>query len=125
MSEAFDPAPTMPQPQFDFGPRNDGTPKGLGFFGPLNGTNGDIVTELAHGVETDGQEIEIPYIVPTLTYDELQWLLSGGEATPEIRDKAWNHAKERWRQGRSQWAEPGELYAPPTPPPPPQPAPLW
>ena len=89
--------------------RPDGTPKGNGFLGPLQRPDGNISTELSIGVDIGGQEALIPSIVPTLTKEELDSLLAGGEMTPEIVDKATKHAQERMSQGLSPFASEGEL----------------
>jgi len=95
-----------------YGNRTDGTPKGTGFFGELQRPDGKVSTELAIGVNFDGQEVEIPSLVPTLTQEEIDYLLSGGKPTPEIVQKAVVHAKQRMTQGRSPFAEEGEQRPP-------------
>ncbi len=92
----------------DFGKRIDGTQKGLGFFGPLQRPDGDISTELSIGVGFDDRETEIPLLVPTLNQQEIDFLLSGGEATQEITGKAVSNARQRIGQGLSPFAQEGE-----------------
>ncbi len=91
-----------------WGTRANGTPKGKGYFGTLQRPNGEISTELSVGVDFDGRETEIPSLVPTLTQEEINYLLAGGKPTKEIMDKAFEHAKQRIFQGKSPFAEEGE-----------------
>lgn len=99
------------------GLRRDGTEKGNGYFGPLKRPDGDISTELSIGVEFDGKEMEIPTLVPTLTQDEINYLLSTApekiqESNPEmyqsIEQKAVDHAKKRMGEGKDVFAEKNE-----------------
>lgn len=92
--------------QGPYGLRNDGTQQGSGYFGELQmqDGSGNVATELSIGVEMDGREVEIPTIVPTLTKEELNHLLQGGEPTPQIIDKAVQHARERMAQGLNPFA---------------------
>ncbi len=88
--------------------RVDGTNKGLGFLGPLKRPDGKISTELSIGVEFNGRETEIPSLVPTLTKGEIEHLLGGGKPTDGIVDKAVAHAKKRFKEGKSPFAQKGE-----------------
>ena len=88
-----------------YGNRADGTKKGQGFFGPLNRPDGKVSTEISIGVEFDGKEIQIPTMVPTLTEEELQYLLDGNQPTSGIVQKAIDHAKMRMRAGQSPFLE--------------------
>ena len=91
--------------------RVNGTQKGLGYFGPLKRPDNDISTELSVGFndpEFGGKETEVPLLVPTLTRQEINHLLSGKEATPEILRKAKEHALLRIGGGKSPFAEIGE-----------------
>jgi len=88
-----------------YGDRADGTQKGRGYFGELERPDGNISTELSIGVSFDGQETEIPLLVPTLSSEEVEYLLSGKEATKEIVKKAVDHAKLRMRDGKSPFAD--------------------
>jgi len=78
--------------------------KGLGYFGQLKRPGGGISTELSIGVSIDGEEIEIPALVPTLTKKEIDYLLVGNEPNEEIIRKAVAHAKKRKVGGRSPFA---------------------
>ena len=99
-----------------YGMREDGTPKGLGFFGKIQNTaNPDKVsTELSFDFDVDGQNILAPLMVPGLTKKELDWLLSGKQPTAEIYNKAQEFALQRLREGKSQWAAPDERHPVPT-----------
>lgn len=105
-------------PKTDYGLREDGTPKGEGYFGPIGRRNGHgaISSELSITVEWDGKEHLIPTMVPTLTRDELMYLLSTdpsnlrGPMMDRIEAKAVEFARKRLKQGKSVWSEPGEFF---------------
>lgn len=104
------PPPASPPPaQGLLGNRVDGTPKGYGFLGLLQRPDGDWSTELSVGVEIDGNEVEIPLLVPTLTKSEQAWLLSADlgkmDVPQEILDKAISHARKRIQGGLSPFAD--------------------
>ena len=97
-----------------YGLREDGTSKGNGFFGPLRSTNpdypqGTVSTEINASMEIDGEEVLFPLLVPTLNRKEIEHLLSGEKPTQQIYDKALAHAEQRLRQGKSPFAEDGEV----------------
>ena len=94
--------------------RNDGTKKGNGYLGPLKRPDGMVSTEISVGVNFDGQEREIPLLVPTLTQKEIDHLLSGAKETPEILRKAVDHAQKRLSQGKSPFADASESPNPDT-----------
>ena len=80
--------------------REDGSLKGQGFLGPLvSPRTGMTSTELSIGVNIGGKETSLPLLVPTLDQGEINYLLAGNKATPEIIDKAVAHAKQRMQQG--------------------------
>jgi uncharacterized membrane protein len=101
----------------DYGNRPDGSAKGMGYFGELKRSNGDISTEISVGVGMDGKEMEIPLIVPTLTKKELNYLLSTDVESKtfftnmpsSIMDKAYEHAKTRIKSGMSPFADEDEM----------------
>jgi len=95
----YAPAPEMKTP--DYGTREDGTPKGPGWLGELKRPDGAVSTELSIGVNIDGKEIQIPSLVPSLTEQEINSLLSGGEITDAIVKKAVAHAKPLISRGKS------------------------
>lgn len=104
----------------NYGLRNDGiTQKGEGYFGSLNRYDvpGSHSSELTVGVtgrelygegHTYDEIIDVPSFVPTLTQEELDYLLSGGQITPQIRQKALEFARRRLQEGKSIFAEPNE-----------------
>jgi hypothetical protein len=93
--------------------RADGTPKGQGFFGVLPRPDGKVSTEISIGVNLDGNEVEIPTLVPTLTEHERQWLLTHDVSDPKalppaIVEKATAFARERLAAGKSPFAQADE-----------------
>lgn len=104
--------PAEPQASPGYGLRQDGTEKGTGFLGELKRPDGGVSTEISVGVDYGSGEKEIPTLVPTLTEDEKNYLLGGGEPTKAIIDKAVQHAISREEQGLSPFAGPGESPAP-------------
>ena len=88
--------------------REDGTPKGKGYFGELARPDGKVSTELSIGVNLNDKETQIPALVPTLTKKEIDYLTGGGEVTPEIKQKAVDFATQRISQGKSPFAHPDE-----------------
>jgi hypothetical protein len=98
--------------QASYGNRPDGTPKGKGFLGELKTTNGDVMTELSFSVELDGKEVLMPAIVPTLSKSEIKHLQETQEITPEIQNKAVDHAMGRIKEGKSPFYEEGEQDKP-------------
>lgn len=92
-----------------YGLREDGTPKGNGYFGAMKRSDGDVSTELSLGVDIDGKETSVPALVPTLSNDEKQWLLTNdlsdpSTIPPEIIQKATDYAKGRIGAGQSPFA---------------------
>ena len=86
--------------------------KGRGYLGTIPTTEVMPMTELSSSFELDGQVIQHPLIVPTLTAQEIQLLQMGGEPTPEIYTKAQQFALDRIRQGMSPFATPQDLRMP-------------
>lgn len=80
------------------GYRENGSPKGTGYFGPLALVDEEEIytAELPSKI---GTGVLIPLVVPTLTRAELTHLVAGGRSTPTIKDKAWAHAQHRLAQG--------------------------
>lgn len=98
--------------------RVDGTKKGNGFLGILKRPDGGVSTEISIGVNIDGKETEIPTLIPTLSKDERDYLLSTPvdkirEANPKlysvIEQKAVDHAKQRLAKGRSPFVDAGDF----------------
>lgn len=97
-----------------YGLRNNGVAKGLGYYGQLPGlgeNKGYIMTENSIGINMDGQELEIPTIVPTLSKKELELILSGG-MNDSIISKSIEHAKKRLSAGLSPFANPKDIIIP-------------
>ena len=97
--------------------RGDGTLKGLGFYGPIDLPNGSVATEFAMSVaeitDEQGNEIEFPTLVPTLTQAELALMVNdiipNNKPIPDaIRRKAVMWAKKRIADGKSPFAYPDE-----------------
>ena len=94
--------------------RTDGSKKGNGFLGVLpikypDGSTG-VATEYSVGVNMDGQEVEVPTLVPTLTPEETNLMVTdvipGRKQVPEsVMRKAIEHARERIGQGLSPFAD--------------------
>jgi hypothetical protein len=104
--------------------RPDGSQKGLGFFGLLKRPDGKVSTEISIGLDVGGKEINVPLLVPSLTFEELSYLLQSNTDSkdflknlpPSIMEKAYNHAQERIKAGISPFALPNEVFKPPIAP---------
>lgn len=92
----------------DMGKRMDGSRKGYGFFGPLLGSDG-VSTELSFDFDFGGQNIHAPLLVPGLSREEINHLLSGQQPTEAIYGKAVQHALSRRLVGRNPFASPTDL----------------
>jgi len=103
------PGAAQEKPTQNYGMRNDGTPKGTGYFGelPMTDGSGAIATEMSIGIEFGGVETEIPTLVPTLSDEQKQWLLAGNDARKrkDIVNVATAHARARHKAGKSVWAD--------------------
>lgn len=93
--------------------RADGSDKGQGFLGLLKRPDGRVSSEISVGVEIDGQEREIPTLVPTLSQDQLDYLMTHpvgeGHPLPEaIIQKAVDFARQRLARGLSPFAGPND-----------------
>ena len=99
----------------DYGKRPDGTPKGIGFFGEIKRPDGMVSTELSAGFNFGRGETLAPLLVPTLTREEIDHLISGKQPTTLIFNKAADFAKKRLGEGKSPFAAEGELYPMPEP----------
>lgn len=96
-----------------WGNRADGSAKGDGFLGVLQRPDGKVSSEISIGVNIDGKEIEIPTLVPTLSAQEKNWLLTNDVSDPSriprtIQDKAVAFARTRIAAGQSPFAQAGE-----------------
>lgn len=93
----------------NYGKRADGTKKGSGWLGEIRLPNGDVATEYSIGVGLDGQDIEIPTLVPTLTQEEVAMMrddiIPNNKPIPDdIKNKAVAHARQMMSEGKSVWA---------------------
>ena len=91
--------------------RPDGSLKGSGWLGSQKRPDGKESSELTVGVNLGGEETDLPLMVPSLTKDEVNHLLSGKRATRQIMDKAVNHALARKAAGKSPYASEEESKA--------------
>jgi hypothetical protein len=82
--------------------------KGKGYFGMLPTSEGMMATEIS----ADSDIGQYPLLVPTLTAEEVQWLLNGNEPTEDIYRKAEQYAVDRMQQGMSPFAGYGDLRMP-------------
>ena len=104
--------------------RPDGSQKGSGFFGLLQRPDGKVSTEISIGLDIGGKEINVPLLIPSLTFEELNYLLQSNvdskdflkNLPPSIMDKAYNHAEQRIKAGLSPFALPNEIFKPPLAP---------
>jgi len=91
--------------------RADGSEKGDGWLGVMRRPDGKVSSELSIGVEINGKEVEIPSMVPTLTKDEIDWLLNhppSARMPASIVQKAADFARQRMAQGKSPFRQRGE-----------------
>ena len=82
--------------------RPDGSIKGRGYLGPLKNARGETMTEYSMGIGLGGQEVDVPSLVPTLTPEEINYILNmqdGMPIPPSIAQKAADHARMRMSQG--------------------------
>jgi len=97
----------------DYGDRKDGSAKGMGFFGELERPDGGVSTEISVGVGMNGEEMDIPLIVPTLNKKELDYLLKTdlkdksffSNMPRSIMKKAFDHANAHVKAGKSPFAD--------------------
>lgn len=99
-----------------FGLRNDGvTQKGTGFLGELQVKGGGVATEFttqSNAVKVDGERIDFPSLVPTLTKAEVKQMtgdiIPNRKNIPEpIMRKAIDHANKRLAAGKSVFIDEG------------------
>lgn len=96
--------------------RRDGAKKSArGYLGPVeNKVQGGTMTEVSVGIEIEGEEIEIPTMVPTLTPEEVE-ILSNMQLEGNAKNiprsiiiKAKEHAMKRMKEGKSPFYQDGE-----------------
>jgi hypothetical protein len=99
-----------------YGDRQDGTPKGPGFYGEISRTDDPKMfsSELSISVGQKDEQTLIPLLVPGLTAEEIAHLADGGSPTKEIVEKAIAHADQRQASGLSPFAKVGEQISLPT-----------
>lgn len=104
----------------DYGNRPDGTKKGTGYFGVIKRPDGNVMSEISIGVGLNGKETLVPLIVPTLTRQEMDYLLKAdpqsktfmSKIPSAIIDKAVDHAVMRIKEGKSPFIGEGEKPVP-------------
>jgi hypothetical protein len=92
-----------------YGKRNDGTNKGTGYLGELKLPDGSVATEYttqSNAVTVNGERIDFPTLVPTLSKQEISLmqndLIPNKKEIPEpIMRKAIDHANMRLQKGLS------------------------
>lgn len=112
------PLPTPETNRSTWDPRPDGTAKGDGFLGVLQRPDGSVMSEYSIADSENpklrgpnGEYLDYPSLVPTLTKAEVQTLLSmkdGDTMPPSIKQKAEAYALQRLAQGKPLFAQPGE-----------------
>jgi len=96
-----------------YGIRHSGlAPKGKGYFGLLKRPGGGFSTELSRESEINGKNVEYPLIVPGLSREQLDNMLSGGTPDAATEQIARQHAISRMNAGQSPFAGPTELRMP-------------
>lgn len=93
--------------------REDGSQKGQGFLGLLRRKDGGVSSEISIGTEVNGKDMDIPLMVPTLSKQQVQYLLNNPVNDPSkipdaIVDKAVAFAQTRLASGKSVFAQAGE-----------------
>ena len=96
----------------DFGKRNDGTKKGKGWLGVVDLGSGNVATEYStqsDAVKVNGQRVDFPTLVPTLTPEEIETMKkvisSKGKIPEPIMQKAIEHARKQLAANKSVFAE--------------------
>ncbi len=108
----------------NYGPREDGTKKGDGWFGEIKLPDGSVMTEVSISIEKNGVSVDIPMITPMTTKQELDFLARTAstrisEMSKEdkkvfdgIAEKAVKWAEQRWAQNKSPYIMKGEEFVP-------------
>ena len=107
------PAPAAPAEPANYGNRSDGTPKGKGWLGEFKLPNGKVATEYtaqSQSVKVNGEQIDFPTLVPSLTKDEVQLMVNdiipNEKPVPDsVMQKAVDHARTRLEAGKSVFAD--------------------
>jgi len=90
-----------------FGKRVNQEDKYTGFLGMIELPDGTVMTEKSISVDIDGKETLIPAIVPSNKKFLKQ--IAQDNISKQIINNAVNHAMKRMKQGKSPFAEPGEI----------------
>lgn len=97
--------------------RPDGSVKSMkGYLGAIERADGTVSTEISAGFEINGEEMDIPLMVPGLTKEEIDYLITTdleGEdffknMPKSIVDKAIDHAEKRIKEGKNVFYQDGE-----------------
>lgn len=94
-----------------YGPREDGTPKGDGFYGMLQRRDDPRMrsSEVSIGVDMgDGRETSIPSMVPGLSRQQIDYILSHKRPSEDIVRKARDFAVQRRMVDLPYFARPEE-----------------
>lgn len=93
----------------NYGKRANGSEKGEGFFGPVHARDGkSFATEIGVNETIDGEDFHYPLIHPGMSRAELDHLVNGGKPTPEMYNRALEHALKRKAEGKSPFAGPDD-----------------
>jgi hypothetical protein len=99
-------SPTKSTDPSDYRP--DGSPKGSGWLGPRKTKSGANVTEYSVGVDINGQQLDIPTMIPELSEEEINKILIAAEKgefpDQAIIAKAIAHAQKMISEGKSVFA---------------------
>ena len=98
----------------DYGKRQDGSAKGDGWLGPIDLGGGNVATEYTMQSDKvrggEGEQIDFPTLVPTLTPDEVNIMkdvILNKKPIPEpIIQKAIKHANKQINAGKSVFMQP-------------------
>lgn len=100
-----------------YGDRTDGSAKGSGWLGELSLPDGGVATEYttqSDAVKVNGERVEFPTLVPTLSKAEVDSMVNdiipNTKPIPEpVMQKAIAHAKDQIAKGDSPFANSGKL----------------
>jgi hypothetical protein len=97
--------------------RPDGSVKSMkGYLGAMERADGTVSTEISAGFEINGEEMDIPLMVPGLTKEEIDYLITTDiqgddffkNMPKSIVDKAIDHAEKRIKEGKNVFYQDGE-----------------
>ena len=84
-----------------YGVRPDGSEKGQGWLGPLQMSDGQVMTEQTAESDFNGRRYMYPLITPNQGFRNLSELSQGIPPSNDTHNKAWEHALNMMRSGRS------------------------